>query len=597
MATTVEAVAGLESSNRWSLTARGRRPDPQGGHVAGREGGAQRAVVGVEVVEHALDLEAGGIDEVAAAVLGIDRDLPLEGLAHLGETARRDVERRVAGDVRELLPDRGGEAGRIVGQRDRRAAGDAGGIEGEAAVGVVVEGDVPTGRHGARVPGDGVRRDPIGLSPADVPLGGSVGADGQHVSGGVVGEEDLDAGLRHREGDVGAVERAVGAVVLVPALIDRDLRLVVAGRDRGGREGIDPVAVRILEPGAQALRLPVPRAAQEVLVAAGRRGDHGVPVAGHPVRRVIVIELDRRRRGEVEAEVAAPRLRVGAVVDVPRVVEGRLVLVASGRDVEGPLPDAVGRVVGQVGVGAVGLPVVGAAELGLEAAGDGDARRLGRAAAGTGGDGEDVGRRVVAEHGLGAVGGDGELDVGPVRGAAGAVVLIPALVDRDLGLVAAGRDRAGGEAVDAVAVRVLEPGAQAVGLPVPRAAQEVLEAAGRDGDHRVLVAGDPVGLVRVVELDAGGGAEVEREIAAVVLGVVAVVLGPGVVEGRLVLIAAGRDVEGSLPDVVHRIEGQVGGGAVRHPVVGTAELGLQVAGDSHELRGGRIREDRGRDQG
>src|SRR6185312_7114890 len=122
-----------------------------------------------------------------------------------------------------------------------------------------------------------------------------------------------------------------------------------------------------------------------------------------------------------------------------------------------------------------------------------------------------------------AVRGHGEGDVGAVLDAARAIVLVPALVDGGLHLVAAGRDGRGGECVVAGAGRVLQPGAQAVRLPVSRAAQEVLVAAGRDGDDGVLVAGDPVGAVRVVELDARGGREIQRDVAAVVLRVGAVV--------------------------------------------------------------------------
>src|SRR6185312_3646453 len=100
---------------------------------------------------------------------------------------------------------------------------------------------------------------------------------------------------------------------------------------------------------------------------------------GHPVRRVIVIELDRRGGGEVEADVAAVRRGVGAVVLVPRVVDGGLVLPGAGRDVERPLPDAV--LDGEMRVGAVRLPVARASQLGLEAPGDGDTVRLRHAAA------------------------------------------------------------------------------------------------------------------------------------------------------------------------------------------------------------------------
>ena len=70
-----------------------------------------------------------------------------------------------------------------------------------------------------------------------------------------------------------------------------------------------------------------------------------------------------------------------------------------------------------------------------------------------------IGCSVVAERDRRAV-GCGERDV--VAG----VALGPALVEGDLERVVAGRDQVRGERVDAVTVGVLQPGSQAVGLPV-----------------------------------------------------------------------------------------------------------------------------------
>ena len=154
-----------------------------------------------------------------------------------------------------------------------------------------------------------------------------------------------------------------------------------------------------------------------------------------------------------------------------------------------------------------------------------------------GDDRENVRRRVVGEGDLRVVDRDGERDVRPARDAALAVVLVPALVDRDLRLVGARGQRRRLEGVDPVAVGVLEPGAEAARIPVARAAELGLEASGRDRDHRALVVGDPVALVVVVELDARARGEVERDVGAVLLGVEAVVLGPRVVQRGLVLVA------------------------------------------------------------
>ena len=114
----------------------------------------------------------------------------------------------------------------------------------------------------------------------------------QHVGGGVVAERDVRVVDGHVERDVGAVEDAVLAVVLVPTLVNRDLRLVRACGQCCRLERVDPVAVRVLEPRAQAAGVPVSRAAELGLEAAGRDGDHGAPAVGGPVRLVVVIELD-----------------------------------------------------------------------------------------------------------------------------------------------------------------------------------------------------------------------------------------------------------------------------------------------------------------
>ena len=141
----------------------------------------------------------------------------------------------------------------------------------------------------------------------------------------------------------------------------------------------------------------------------------------------------------------------------------------------------------------------------------------GQVAAGSGvrADGERVGAGIVGEHDLRAGRRHRKGDVGPVADAARAVVLVPALADRYLGFVVAGGQRARAEAVEAVAVRVLEPGPQASWIPVPRASELALEAARGDCDHLRVVVGHPMRLVRVVELDRGGGGEAQADVGAV----------------------------------------------------------------------------------
>ena len=143
---------------------------------------------------------------------------------------------------------------------------------------------------------------------------------------------------------------------------------------------------------------------------------------------------------------------------------------------------------------------------------------------------------------------------GASRGGSGAVaVTVDGVVDGGVVAIVAGVARLVGDGgiriitihvgTEAIAVGVLEPGAQAPGLPVVGAAELALEAAGGGGDDRIEVVGHPVGVVAVVELDRGLGRELERDVGAVRLGVLTVVLVPGVVERRLVLPHAGGDGE------------------------------------------------------
>ena len=206
-------------------------------------------------------------------------------------------------------------------------------------------------------------------------------ADLQHVGDVVVAERHDVARARHGEGDVGAVPHAAGPVVLVPGLVDRDLGRVVARRQRVGREAADPVAVGVLQPGPQARRVPVGRAAELALEAAGHGRDDRVRVVGDPVRPAVVEERDRGGGRQLDHDVGPVPHGAGAVVLVPGAVEGGLVLPGAGGQGEARLPHAVVGAGGELGGGTVGLPVAGAAQLLLEAAGDGDRGSL-RARAG-----------------------------------------------------------------------------------------------------------------------------------------------------------------------------------------------------------------------
>ncbi len=340
---------------------------------------------------------------------------------------------------------------------------------------------------------------------------------------------------------------------------------------------VQPVVVRRRpEPDAHEDRVPVRvgdvLGLDPILAAPRRRRDlarHAAGVALRLHRVAHVARLQVGERGAVGDDVLE-RLDV-------RVVDRRVVDVAQDA-VRNRVPDLRGRVAG--GAEAV-LPReaevrqrAGAVRGALSALGD---------------DREDVRRPVVGERDLRVGDRDRERDVRPAGDAALTVVLVPALVDRHLRLVRARGQRRRHEREDPVAVRVLEPGAEAAGIPVGRASELGLEASGRDRDHRALVVGDPVALVVVVELDARVRGEAERDVGAVLLRVEAVVLGPRVVQGGLVLVVPGRQRERPLPDVVARVVGEVRRRAGRIPVAGAAELRLQRAGDRDRRRVRRMR--------
>ena len=210
--------------------------------------------------------------------------------------------------------------------------------------------------------------------------------------------------------------------------------------------------------------------------------------------------------------------------------------------------------------------------------------------------GQQVRRRVEREGDVRVVDRDVERDVRAAGSSALAVVHVPALVDRHLRVVGAGVERGRLERVTAVAVGVLEPRAEAVRLPVGRAAELGLEVAHGDRDHGAVVVRDPVALVVVVELDARVGSERERDVRPAGLRVQPVVLVPRVVQRSLVVVAPGRDKERALPDVVGGVVREMRRGAGWIPVARTPELRLQRAGDRDRGRVRRVRR-RGRDQG
>ena len=300
----------------------------------------------------------------------------------------------------------------------------------------------------------------------------------------------------------------------------------------------------------------------------------GLPVAVVARRRTLHPAVGERRgdpqgRHAHVLEVPEARAQAGEVAAVVPALAGRVVAV------HGPVASRTALV---VGVGAVG-EAIGHHEVddlvGRRCTyGSGDQLLVAGLESAADGDGGDVGGVIEAERDGLAGGGHRERDV--VRSATGSVALRPALVHRRLPLVGAGRESTRRERVDAVAVDVLQPRAQAVREPVAGAAELVLEAARGGGDLGVDIVGHPVRGVRVVEPHVRRRREGQGDVVGP--AVAAVALGPRAVERRLVLPRPGRQGERPGPHVVAGLVRQARLGALRLPVTRTAELGLEGTG-------------------
>jgi hypothetical protein len=85
----------------------------------------------------------------------------------------------------------------------------------------------------------------------------------------VIAEADQAAILCDRKGVIRTARYPAGAVVDIPRFIVGYFALIIPGRDVGGREAVDAIAIRVLQPRAQAVRLPVARAADLALEVPG----------------------------------------------------------------------------------------------------------------------------------------------------------------------------------------------------------------------------------------------------------------------------------------------------------------------------------------
>src|SRR4029079_8407510 len=130
--------------------------------------------------------------------------------------------------------------------------------------------------------------------------------------------------------------------------------------------------IDVLQPGAEARRIPIAGAAHLTLEIAGYGRDDGADVVSHPMGLVVIVERDALwRRGGRERNVRAVLLGVQSVVHVPGAIERYLVFVRSGGcDAESVAPDVAIGVVHELRGRASRIPVTGATRFRLVVAGN-----------------------------------------------------------------------------------------------------------------------------------------------------------------------------------------------------------------------------------
>ena len=198
-------------------------------------------------------------------------------------------------------------------------------------------------------------------------------------------------------------------------------------------------------------------------------------------------------------------------------------------------------------------------------------------------DGQNVRRDRVAEERRLAL-GCRERDVRAVEHAARAVIHGPAQVVGDLRLVRTSRQRRRRERVDTIAVGVLHPGSETVGLPVARASSLRLEVAGYHDDVALRRVLEELGTRVEVESDGSTGCGV-GDVGAARHAPGTVVHIPGSVERDLVLVDAGRDVECAGVDAVGPLR-QLRRFAAGLPVARATHLGVVATGNRDEVDAG-----------
>src|SRR5690606_9679194 len=130
-------------------------------------------------------------------------------------------------------------------------------------------------------------------------------------------------------------------IVYIPAFVDGNFSFVIPGRQAGGAEAVAAIAIRVLQPGAQAGRIPISATTQLGLVTTRYGSDYGVDVVGDPMCVMGIIKLDWTGVGDIQGNIGAAWRCVQAIIFIPGIIQRGFIFVSAGGYIPAGLPDLI----------------------------------------------------------------------------------------------------------------------------------------------------------------------------------------------------------------------------------------------------------------
>ena len=126
-------------------------------------------------------------------------------------------------------------------------------------------------------------------------------------------------------------------------------------------------------------------------------------------------------------------------------------------------------------------------------------------------------------------------------------------------------------------------------MPFTRAAERILEIAGRGDNFVIDVVRDPVGFVVVVEFDPTDCGHGERDVGAIRGSTGPVIFVPTIVERDFIGPETTWHIKVGLPEIIVRIVDKFAERALGLPIIRTAKFGLEIADDGNAYGVGDLR--------